>query len=63
MVDLIHSRLALRNADHIWEALHEQVPNVLSHCHTKRMTGARGRVHPSFGMTLTFQKEKKKESK
>ena len=28
--------------------------NVLSHCHTKRRTGARGRARPSFDMTPTF---------
>ncbi len=39
----------------------KKVPNVLSHCHTKRRTGAHGRVHLSFGMTQTFQKKKKKE--
>ena len=35
----------------MWPALREKVPNVLSHCHTKR----RMPVHPSFGMTPTFQ--------
>ena len=44
----------------IWAALREKVPNVLSHCHTKRRTGARGRARPSFGMTPTYQKKKKK---
>ncbi len=38
----------------IWAALHKKVPNVLSRCHTKRRTGARGRAPPSFGMTPTF---------
>ncbi len=38
----------------IWAALREKVPNVLSRCHTKRRTGARGRDRPSFGMTPTF---------
>ncbi len=28
--------------------------NGLSRCHTKRRMGARGRAHPSFGMTPTF---------
>ncbi len=37
-----------------WAALHEKVPNVLSRCHTKRRTGARGRARPTFGMTPTF---------
>ncbi len=36
-----------------WAVLCEKVPNVLSRCHTKRRTGARGRAHPSFGMTPT----------
>ncbi len=35
----------------MWAALHEKVPNVLSRCHTKRRTGARGHARPSFGMT------------
>ncbi len=43
-----------------WAALREKVPNVLSRCHTKIRTGARGRARPSFGMTPTFQKKKKK---
>ncbi len=34
----------------VWVALCKKVPNVLSHCHTKRRTGARGRTHPSFGI-------------
>ncbi len=34
-----------------WVALREKVPDVLSCCHTKRRTGARGRARPSFGMT------------
>ncbi len=38
---------------HRWAALCE-VPNVLSRCHTKRRTGARGSARPSFGMTPTF---------
>ncbi len=38
----------------MWEALHEKVPNVLSRCHTKRRTGARGRARPSFGIIPTF---------
>ena len=33
----------------IWAALCEKVPNVLSHCHSKRRTGARGGARPSFG--------------
>ena len=41
----------------------KKVPNVLSRCHTKRRTGARGRARPSFGMTPTFQQKKKKKSK
>ncbi len=44
--------------DQIWAALREKVPNVLSRCHTKRRTGARGRDRPFFGMTPTFQKKK-----
>ena len=44
----------------IWAASSEKVPNVLSRCHTKRRTGAHGRALPSFGMTPTFQKWKKK---
>ncbi len=43
----------------IWAALHEKVPNVLSR-HTKRRMG---RARPSFGMTPTFQKKKKKKNK
>ena len=31
----------------------------MSRCRTKRRMGAHGCVHPSFGMTLTFQKKKK----
>ncbi len=41
-----------------WAALCEKVPNALSRSHTKRWTGARGRVRPSFGMTPTFPKKK-----
>ncbi len=40
-----------------------KTPNVLSRCHTKRRTGARGRARPSFGMTPTFQKKKKRKEK
>ena len=40
----------------------KKVPNDLSHCHTKRRMGVRGRTHPSFGVTPTFQKKKKKTS-
>ncbi len=36
--------------------------NVLS-CHTKRRTGARGRAHASFCMTLTFPKKGKEKEK
>ncbi len=39
---------------HKWAAWSEKVPNVLSRCHTKKRTGARGRARPSFGMTPTF---------
>ncbi len=42
----------------IWAVSHKKFPNVLSH-HTKRRMGVRGRAHPSFGMTPTFQKKKK----
>ncbi len=42
---------------YIWDALREQVPNVLSRYHTKRRTGARGRARASFGMTPTYQKK------
>ncbi len=38
---------------YIWGAPRENVPNVLSCCHTKRLP-----VHPSSGMTPTFQKKK-----
>ncbi len=34
------------------------LPNVLSHCHTKRRMGARGRANPSFGVTSIFFWEK-----
>ena len=44
-----------------WTVLHEKVLNVLSHCHTKRRTGALGHARPSFGMTPTFQKRKKSQ--
>ena len=44
-------------------ASRKKVPNVLSHCHTKRRTGTCGCTHPSFGMTPTFQKLKKKSEK
>ncbi len=37
----------------------KKVPNDLSQCHTKRRIGARGRAHPSFGMTPTVPKKKK----
>ncbi len=43
-----------------WAALPKKVPNVLSRCHTKRRMGAQGRARPSFGMTPTFLKKKKK---
>ena len=46
-------------SSNMWAALRENVPNVLSRCHTKRKMGARGRARPSFGMTLTFHKKKK----
>ena len=39
-----------------WTASRKKVPYVLSRCHAKRRMGAR----PSFGMTLTCQKKKKK---
>ncbi len=38
-----------------------KVSNGLSRCHTKRRMDAHGRVHPTFGMTPTFQKKKKKK--
>ena len=38
----------------MWAPSRKKVPNGLSFCHTKRRMGARGRVHPSFGMTPTF---------
>ncbi len=44
----------------IWAALREKVLYVLSRCHTKRRIDVRGRAQPSFGMTPTFQKKKKK---
>ncbi len=44
---------------HTWAVSCEKVPKVLSRCHTKRRSGARGRFHPSFGMTPTFPKKKK----
>ncbi len=45
----------------LWPATCKKVPNVLSRCHTKIRMGARGRAHPSFGMTTTFQKRKEKK--
>ncbi len=33
---------------HNWAAFCEKVPNILSRCHTKRVTSMRGRTHPSF---------------
>ena len=47
----------------IWVVLRKTVPNALSWCHTKRRTGAHGRVHPSLSMTPKFQKKKKKKFK
>ncbi len=44
----------------IWAVLREKVPNVLSHCHTKRRTGAGGRARPWRGLTPTIGKKKKK---
>ncbi len=38
-----------------WCASRENRPNGLCRCHTKRRMGVHGRVHPSFGMTPTFQ--------
>ncbi len=38
----------------IWAALREKVHNVLSRCHPKRRTGARGRARPTFVMTTTY---------
>ncbi len=35
----------------MWSALRIKVLYGLSRCHTKRRTDARGRAHPSFGMT------------
>ncbi len=46
-----------------WAELSKKVPNVLSRCHTKRRTGARGRARPSFGMKPTFLKKKKRKRK
>ena len=46
---------------YIWAVLREKVLNVLSRCHTKRRTGTRGRAHPSFGITPTFQNFLKNE--
>ena len=42
--------------EHRRAALRKNVPNVLSCCHTKIRTGARGRARPSFGMTPTFHR-------
>ncbi len=39
-----------------------KVPNILSRCHAKCRTGARGHARPSFGMTPTFQLKIKKKS-
>ncbi len=53
----------LNKACEMWAELSKKVPYVLSHCHTKRRTGAWGRACPSFGMTPTFPKKKKKFQK
>ncbi len=47
----------------VWAALCEKVPNVLSRRHTKKMSGAPGPAPPSFGMTPTFPKKKKKRKR
>ncbi len=39
----------------IRHASRENRPLGLCRCHTKRRIGARGRAHPSFGMTPTFR--------
>ena len=49
----VEVQVNIKNAHHIWAASHKKVPNVLSRCHTKRRMGARGRAHPSYGMTTT----------
>ncbi len=46
----------------MWAVSCEKIPYVLSRCHTKRRTDARGRARPSFGMTPTFQKKNQKFS-
>ena len=43
--------------------LRAKVSNVLSRCHTKRRIGVHDCAHPSFGMTLTFEKKKSKKKK
>ena len=47
----------------MWVAFCKKVPNVLSRCHAKRRKCARGRARPSFGMTPTFPKKKRKRKK
>ncbi len=47
----------IRGVKGMWAVLHENVPYVLSHSHTKRRTGVHGRTRPSSGMTPTFQKK------
>ena len=39
---------------YIWAVSRKKVPNVPSHCYSKRRMGVCGHAQPSFGMTLTF---------
>ncbi len=45
----------------IWAKILGKVPNVLSRCHTKRRVGVLGRACPSFGMSPTFPKKRRKK--
>ena len=41
-----------------WVAVHEKASYVLSRCHTKRRTGARGRDRPFFFKSVSYQKKR-----